>query len=149
MPIPRAFIDEVIARSDIVELIDSYVKLRKAGKNYSELTIIPEIGVIQEKTGFNQTDAENNVLELVSINGTPIESYLSNYCRAQTNSSAGRFFSNRTGSLKNEIGNGTVTNTNGNNNNNNPNTNNGTLPNTTVTTLPNDNGNPSTTQSKR
>ena len=35
MPIPRAFIDEVIARTDIVELIDSYVKLRRAGKNYT------------------------------------------------------------------------------------------------------------------
>ena len=34
MSIPRAFIDELIVRTDVVELIDSYVSLRKAGKDY-------------------------------------------------------------------------------------------------------------------
>ncbi len=34
MTIPRAFIDELIARTDVVELIDGYVSLRKAGKDY-------------------------------------------------------------------------------------------------------------------
>jgi DNA primase len=33
--IPRSFIDDLVARSDIVEVIDSYVRLRRAGKNYS------------------------------------------------------------------------------------------------------------------
>lgn len=32
--IPRDFIDDIIARTDIVELVDSRVKLKKAGKNY-------------------------------------------------------------------------------------------------------------------
>lgn len=32
--IPRAFIDDLIARTDIVELIESRVRLKKAGKNY-------------------------------------------------------------------------------------------------------------------
>ena len=32
--IPQSFIDELVARVDIVELIDGYVPLRKAGKNY-------------------------------------------------------------------------------------------------------------------
>lgn len=32
--IPRDFIDDLIARTDIVELVDSRVKLKKAGKNY-------------------------------------------------------------------------------------------------------------------
>jgi DNA primase len=32
--IPREFIDDIIARSDIVELIDSRVRLKKAGRNY-------------------------------------------------------------------------------------------------------------------
>lgn len=32
--IPRDFIDDLIARSDIVEVVDSRVKLKKAGKNY-------------------------------------------------------------------------------------------------------------------
>ena len=32
--IPRQFIDDVLARTDIVELIDNHVPLKKAGKNY-------------------------------------------------------------------------------------------------------------------
>lgn len=32
--IPRYFIDDLIARTDIIELIDGYVPLKKAGKNY-------------------------------------------------------------------------------------------------------------------
>ncbi len=32
--IPKDFIDDLIARTDIVELVDSRVKLKKAGKNY-------------------------------------------------------------------------------------------------------------------
>ncbi|MFT5161714.1 MAG: DNA primase [Alteromonadaceae bacterium] len=32
--IPRYFIDDILARTDIVELIDGYVPLKKAGKNY-------------------------------------------------------------------------------------------------------------------
>ncbi|MCC2616417.1 DNA primase [Aestuariibacter halophilus] len=32
--IPREFIDDLIARTDIVDLVDSRVKLKKAGKNY-------------------------------------------------------------------------------------------------------------------
>ena len=32
--IPRSFIDDLLARADVVELIDSFVPLKKAGKNY-------------------------------------------------------------------------------------------------------------------
>ncbi len=32
--IPRTFIDDLLARADIVELIDSFVPLKKAGRNY-------------------------------------------------------------------------------------------------------------------
>ena len=34
--IPRQFIDDLLARADIVELIDSRVPLKKAGKNAKE-----------------------------------------------------------------------------------------------------------------
>jgi DNA primase len=33
--IPQAFIDDLLARTDIVELIDSHVPLKKSGRNYS------------------------------------------------------------------------------------------------------------------
>ncbi|MEN2937624.1 DNA primase [Mannheimia haemolytica] len=32
--IPRSFIDDLIARTDIVEVINSRVKLKKAGRDY-------------------------------------------------------------------------------------------------------------------
>jgi DNA primase len=35
MRISRSFIDELVARADIVDLIDSYIKLRKAGRNFT------------------------------------------------------------------------------------------------------------------
>jgi LysM repeat protein len=71
----------------------------KAGRNYSEYTIIPEIGILEEKTGFNQTDAANNVLELVAINGLPIESYIKDYCQGKDMNYvySGTFYSNRSG----------------------------------------------------
>lgn len=116
---------------------------QKAGKNYAELTIIPEIGVVQEKTGFNQTDAENNVMELVSVNGIPFENYLSDYCRSQNSTSSSRFFSNRSGSIDTRPGSGTrpgsITGLEGGRPNTTSTT---TLPGTTVTTVP---GNGTTT----
>lgn len=56
-------------------------KLQGGGENFVASTIIPEIGVIEEKRGFNATDAENKVLKLSSINGMPISSYLATFCR--------------------------------------------------------------------
>ena len=35
--IPQGFIDDLLARADIVEVIDSYVPLRKAGKDHQAL----------------------------------------------------------------------------------------------------------------
>ncbi|OAD19882.1 DNA Primase [Candidatus Thiomargarita nelsonii] len=35
--IPRTFIDDLITRVDIVDLIDNYVSLRKSGRNYTAL----------------------------------------------------------------------------------------------------------------
>ena len=51
------------------------------GRNYTEWVVIPEIGVVQEKKGFNQRDAENNVLELTSINGIDLDRFLDDFCR--------------------------------------------------------------------
>lgn len=104
----------------------------KAGKNYTELTIIPGIGVVQEKTGFNQTDAESNVLNLVSINGNNLQSYLNGYCNKVQDGIASTFYSSRSGSVDKPIfdttpNNGTITTTNGGTT---------TSPNTTTTTYP-------------
>jgi len=54
MYISRSFINDLMARVDIVDLIDSYVSLRKAGRNYSALCPFhhektPSFNVSQEK----------------------------------------------------------------------------------------------------
>ncbi len=108
----------------------------KAGKNYTELTMIPGIGVIQEKTGFNQTDAESNVLELVSINGNNLQSYLNGFCNKNGNDVASTFYSSRSGSIdkptfNTSIDAGTITN---NTNTTRPTTTTPTYPTTTTTT---------------
>ena len=38
--IPPEFIDELLARADIVEIIDSRVPLKKAGREYKGLSLI-------------------------------------------------------------------------------------------------------------
>ncbi|MBO1254466.1 DNA primase [Alteromonas sp. 5E99-2] len=56
--IPRDFIDDLIARSDVVEVIDSRVKLKKAGKNYQACCPFhdeksPSFTVSQEKQFYH------------------------------------------------------------------------------------------------
>lgn len=56
--IPRDFIDDLIARTDIVELVDSRVKLKKAGKNYQACCPFhneksPSFTVSQEKQFYH------------------------------------------------------------------------------------------------
>ncbi len=102
----------------------------RAGKNYTELTIIPGIGTVQEKTGFNQTDAESNVLDLIAINGLPLTNYINNYCNQTDNDIASTFYSTRKGSVDSpfhhtNIDNGKVANNGGKTN-----------PNTTTTNQP-------------
>jgi len=70
--IPRDFIDDLIARSDVVDVIDSRVKLKKAGKNYqaccpfhNEKT--PSFTVSQEKQFYHcfGCGAHGNVLSFL------------------------------------------------------------------------------------
>jgi len=49
-------------------------------KPYTDMTFMPGIGVIEEKTGVNQADAESNILRLVKINNTPLAEYMDNIC---------------------------------------------------------------------
>ncbi|MEM9919077.1 MAG: LysM peptidoglycan-binding domain-containing protein [Bacteroidota bacterium] len=70
---------------------------KRAGRSYAEMVVIPEIGVIEERVGFNKTDAENNRLELIAINGMPIDQYINDFCGQQgfDNAMAGTFYSTR------------------------------------------------------
>ncbi|MEM1320608.1 MAG: LysM peptidoglycan-binding domain-containing protein [Bacteroidota bacterium] len=113
---------------------------KRAGKNYSRMVLIPEIGIIEEATGFNKTDAENNRLILIAINEQPIEQYINGFCSDKgvnyTNSgifySTNNRYTNTSPSNNNNDGglfgmegsnnnqgnnNGGTTNNNGNNNN--------------------------------
>ncbi len=49
-------------------------------KPYTDMTFVPGIGVIEEKTGVNQADAESNILRLVKINNTPLDEYMDLIC---------------------------------------------------------------------
>lgn len=56
--IPQSFIDDLLARTDIVELIDSRVRLKKAGKNYQACCPFhneksPSFSVSQEKQFYH------------------------------------------------------------------------------------------------
>ncbi|MFK7807201.1 MAG: LysM peptidoglycan-binding domain-containing protein [Saprospiraceae bacterium] len=60
----------------------------RGGRSFSSYVIVPEIGIIEEKNGFNANDAQNSVLKLVKINGRPYQQYIDTYCsdnRAGTN----------------------------------------------------------------
>lgn len=52
----------------------------RGGRSFSSYVIVPEIGIIEEKNGFNPTDAQNSVLKLVKINGRPYQQFISTYC---------------------------------------------------------------------
>ena len=89
-----------------------FTKIRnRAGKNYAELVLIPEIGMVEEKTGFNQTDAENNKMELVSINHIPLDKYLEGFCQGKELNyrPQGVFYSTRAASTSTSTSGGTVT----------------------------------------
>ena len=56
--IPQSFIDDLLARVDIVDVIDSYVSLRKAGRNHQALCPFhdektPSFTVSQEKQFYH------------------------------------------------------------------------------------------------
>lgn len=93
--IPETFIDDMLARTDIVDLIDSYVPLKKAGKNYSaccpfhqektpSFTVSPDkqffycfgcgasgnsVGFLMDYSNIGFIDA---ITKLAEINGTEI-----------------------------------------------------------------------------
>lgn len=70
---------------------------KRAGRSYAEMVVIPEIGIIEEKIGFNKTDADNNRLVLVAINGVPVDQYIGDFCGQQSfdNAYSGTFYSTR------------------------------------------------------
>ena len=49
-------------------------------KPYTDLTFLPGLGVVEEKTGVNQADAESNILRLVKVNDIPLAEYVDNIC---------------------------------------------------------------------
>ena len=60
--IPQGFIDDLLARVDIVDVIDSYVPLRKAGKNHQALCPFHE-----EENAFVYGESRQAVLPLLRL----------------------------------------------------------------------------------
>ncbi|MFT5801137.1 MAG: LysM repeat protein [Nonlabens sp.] len=68
----------------------------RGGRSFSSYVIVPEIGIVEEKNGFNATDAQNSVLRLVKINGKPYQKYIETYCAdAKAGSNASFYTSGR------------------------------------------------------
>lgn len=49
-------------------------------KPYTDLTFLPGLGILEEKTGTNQAEAENNILRLVKVNNLPLAEYINQKC---------------------------------------------------------------------
>ena len=50
-------------------------------KPYTDLTFLPGLGIIEEKTGTNQAEAEGNILRLVKVNNIPLAEYIEQKCK--------------------------------------------------------------------
>ncbi|WP_371376836.1 DNA primase [Thalassotalea aquiviva] len=104
--IPRTFIDDLLARTDIVDLIDSKVKLKKAGKNYQACCPFhteksPSFSVSRDKQFYHcfgcgahgnaisfvmeyeRLDFVDAIEELASYNGVEVEREQQNLTPAQ------------------------------------------------------------------
>ena len=73
-------------------------------RNYTEFIIIPEIGIIEEKSGINENDAARNVKTLVKVNGKPVNDFVQNYCSAMSRNGSGKFFRAGAGTVDNPSG---------------------------------------------
>ena len=49
-------------------------------KPYTDLTFLPGLGILEEKTGTNQAEAEGNILRLVKVNNLPLAEYIDRKC---------------------------------------------------------------------
>jgi len=49
-------------------------------KPYTDLTFLPGLGILEEKTGVNQAEAEGNILRLVKVNNLPLAEYIDRKC---------------------------------------------------------------------
>ena len=50
-------------------------------KPYTDLTFLPGLGIIEEKTGVNQAEAEGNILRLVKVNNLSLSEYIDQKCK--------------------------------------------------------------------
>lgn len=49
-------------------------------KPYTDLTFLPGLGILEEKTGTNQAEAEGNILRLVKVNNWLLAEYIDRKC---------------------------------------------------------------------
>ncbi len=50
---------------------------------YASVVIVPEIGVVEERSGPNLSEAMGNVMRLQTVNGRPVNDYLQTLCRGE------------------------------------------------------------------
>jgi len=53
---------------------------RRNHNPYNDITLVPDVGITEKKTGLDAATANNNVLRLVSVNGIPLSQYMDAVC---------------------------------------------------------------------
>lgn len=56
-------------------------KAEFAGNPHTEMELIPEVGIVEERSGINAADARKNILRLEKVNGKKLDRYLRQICQ--------------------------------------------------------------------
>ncbi|MCB0615422.1 MAG: LysM peptidoglycan-binding domain-containing protein, partial [Phaeodactylibacter sp.] len=56
-------------------------KAEFAGNPHTNIELVPEVGIVEERSGINATDAMRNVLRLEKVNGKKLAPYLRQICK--------------------------------------------------------------------
>ncbi|MCB0546431.1 MAG: LysM peptidoglycan-binding domain-containing protein [Phaeodactylibacter sp.] len=59
-------------------------KAEFAGNPHTNIELIPEVGIVEERSGINAADAMRNVLRLEKVNGKKLDRYLRQLCKGIT-----------------------------------------------------------------
>ena len=54
---------------------------------YTDLTVIPQIGIVEERKGLTFDQAANNALRLTNVNGKKLDNYIASLCKTDSDGS--------------------------------------------------------------
>jgi LysM repeat protein len=82
--------------SDVLQDVKTY-SVRKKGADanspYSDLTILPQVGIINEKAGMSLTDPDATQMQLIEINDIPLNTFVANIRAGKSNANSSTSYS--------------------------------------------------------